>query len=89
MDDKVAQDEFKLDLENRRWINRRKMAWVALYVGCGFACGTLAIIAFGSLDRVKLIGDLGPVVLGFMGFFGGIVMAYIGSAAYSDVKLWK
>ena len=85
----ISEKEHQLSLEERRWVNRRKMAWWAFLFGSGFAFGMLFVVIWGDLDRVKLMGDLGPVVLGCMGFFAGIVMAYIGSAAYSDVRLWK
>lgn len=82
-------EEKKFELESRRWTNRRKMAYTALYVGCGICMSATGLLLFGDIERVKALGELGTVFLGMLGFLGGIVMAYIGSAAYSDVKLWK
>ena len=79
----------KAQLEKDRWINRRRMAWAALVMGSGICGAAAAVLLFGSVERVKALGELGAVFLGMLGFFGGIVMAYIGSAAYSDVRLWK
>jgi hypothetical protein len=82
-------EEKKFDLESRRWANRRKMAYIALLTGCGVCGSVVGVLLFGDIERVKAMGELGSVLLGVLGFLGGTVMAYIGSAAYSDVKLWK
>ncbi len=82
-------EEKKFELESRRWKHRRKMAYYALSLGSGICISVTALILFGSVERVKALGELGAVFLGMLGFLGGVVMAYIGSATYSEVKLWK
>jgi len=47
------------------------------------------VVGFGSIERVTALSEFGAVFLGILGFLGGIVMAYIGTALVSDVKLWK
>jgi hypothetical protein len=49
----------------------------------------MGVVCFGSIERVKALSEFGAVFLGILGFLGGIVMAYIGTALVSDVKLWK
>jgi len=79
----------KLDMESARWVNRRKMAWASLYLSLGITFSILYIIAFGTIDRVNALAQYGAIILGMYGFCAGIIMAYIGSAAYSDVRLWQ
>lgn len=82
-------EQQKFELESRRWKHRRYMAYTALWFGCGISASAAAVMLLGDIERVKALGDLGAVFLGILGFLGGVVMAYIGTAAYSDVKLWK
>lgn len=59
-----------------RWKNRRRMAWLALLAGLAFPLLLLAT------ESVQLGAVAGP----FYAFAGGVVMAYIGFAAYDDVN---
>ena len=58
-------------LENDRWKNRRRMAWLA----------TLAALLFPILMLVK---DLSAIAGAFYLFCGSIVGAYIGFATVDD-----
>jgi len=84
-----SAEEKKFNLESRRWQNRRKMAYVALGTGCLICTAAVCIAAFSSIERVNALGELGAVFLGILGFLGSIVVAYVGTAAYSEVRLWK
>ena len=82
-------EEKKFNLESRRWKNRRKMAYIALITGVIVCLSAMGVVCFGSIERVTALSEFGAVFLGILGFLGGIVMAYIGTALVSDVKLWK
>lgn len=83
-----SEEEKKLELENRRWNNRRKMAYSALGTGIVICLTVISIMAFADIERIKAISESGAVFLGVLGFLGSIVVAYVGTAAYSDVRLW-
>lgn len=89
MSQEFSPEEKKLELEFRRWKNRRKMAYSALATGIIVCLAATGVMTFSDIERVKTLGELGAVFLGILGFLGSIVVAYVGSAAYSDVRLWK
>jgi uncharacterized membrane protein len=87
--DQDILEEKKFSLDSRRWRHRRKMAYIALITGVLICLAAMGVVCFGSIERVKALSEFGAVFLGILGFLGGIVMAYIGTALVSDVKLWK
>jgi len=89
MSEEFNAEEQKFILESKRWKNRRKIAYIAMFTGAIICLVTSAIMAFGSVERVNALSEFGFVFLGMLGFLGGIIMAYIGTAAYSDVRIWK
>lgn len=89
MSEEFNAEEQKLILESKRWKNRRKIAYIAMFTGSIICLATTGIMSFGSVERVKALSEFGFVFLGMLGFLGGIIMAYIGTAAYSDVRIWK
>jgi len=82
-------EEKDLDLENKRWENRRKMAWGSWYFLIGFSLVIGSFLLFASAERITAASAFEMTIVSILGVFAGIVMAYIGSAAYSDVRIGK
>jgi len=68
------------------WENRRKMAWRAFYFSIVYVFSVLAFMVFSPSETVKAATELGTVAIATLGFFAGVVMAYIGAATYADTK---
>jgi len=82
--DEVAQEEIRE--EKDLWENRRKMAWRAFNYAIAYVFSVLAFFAFAPNETVKSASEIGTVAIAVLGFFAGVVMAYIGAATYQDVK---
>lgn len=61
----------------RRWRNRRRMAWLALWAGL------LYPLLFVLADSPNLAAVAWPV----MTFCGSVVAVYTGAATWEDVKI--
>ena len=72
--------------EKDLWKNRRKMAWGAFLSATTYAFAVLAFFSLAPKETIEAATQLGTVALASLGFFGGVVTAYIGAATYSDVK---
>jgi hypothetical protein len=74
-----AKEKVALQLDNERWKNRRRMAWLALWAAI------LACIAMFTVVPESKIEKLDEVVAWFfMGMFS-IVGTYIGTATWANV----
>lgn len=82
----VEAENTAIEIDNRRWKYRRKLAFGAFYLAAGVIAAIVAVVLFGDLERIAALGDMGALMLAVFGFLGGIIMAYVGSATYSDVK---
>lgn len=74
-----AKEKVELQLDNDRWKNRRRMAWLALWAAI------LACVAMFTVVPESKIEKLDEVVAWFfMGMFS-IVGTYIGTATWANV----
>lgn len=89
----IIRESEKLKLDNERWKNRRGMAWKAFYLAC-----TLTVVLFlaalglwftGDTETINAASEWSVILVGALGGLWSVVAAYIGSAAYSDVRLLK
>lgn len=87
---KEAQEQ-KLEVEERRWAFRKKIAAWSFYASCAIVGVVMALILAAVVTSltVEPITKSSMLILGFLGFFAGNIMTYIGSAAYSDVRIWR
>ena len=77
-------DQEKVELQKRRWKNRRRMAWISVYS----LIATILLLFFAPVDveRLKIIAD--PIaMISFV--FGGIIGAYMGFTAMEKYKMGK
>lgn len=77
---KAAETEEELILLNKRWRNRRRMAWLCL---CSMILMTIAIMWGVDTERLPLISD--PISWAYF-TFASIVGAYMGLSAWSAKK---
>lgn len=80
-DGKVSDNEFKLILD--RWINKKKMAWVAL-IGILVIC----ILSFFIISEVKL-KVLEEIIIWSFIILGSIVGAYMGFSSFAAANTGK
>lgn len=85
--DKMTPEEQKLELESKRWTNRRKMAWGSFFFLIGLTGTIGAFLALASPERIAAAHTFEMTIVSILGVFAGIIMAYIGTAAYSEVRL--
>lgn len=74
-------DKKKIEWQTRRWKNRRRMAWISLYV----LIAMVLMFFFAPIpdSRLKIIAD--PVsMVAFV--FGGVIGAYMGFTSMENVK---
>lgn len=77
-------DEQKVDLQKRRWKNRRRMAWVAM----ANLTAIVILYFFAPIPetRLKIIAEpLAMITFGFV----GIVGAYMGFSSFEKTKMGK
>lgn len=81
------------EIEANRWENRRKMAWKAFKLASRLSVltviGIFVLVIFAPADQVKAASEHWAALGIVFGGLWGVVMAYIGSSAYSDVRLFK
>ncbi len=65
------------------------MAWACLVSGILQTIVLLATLILAPVDRVTALAQYGALFMAMYGFYAGVIMAYVGTAAYSDVRLWK
>lgn len=81
------EDQKKFELDSRRWANRRHLAWSSFLLAAVQTIGLLSLLFTASVDRVEAVAQYGAIIMAVYGFCAGIIMAYVGTAAYSDVRL--
>ena len=76
----MEQREFEQLVSNRRWKNRRRMAWL-----CLFAIFLVMAIAMFKLpsDRLEIMKDL---IGWFFTVMAGIIGTYVGFSTLDDIK---
>jgi hypothetical protein len=82
-------EDNNLEIEKKRWENRRKMAWRSWYFLVGFSMTIGIFLLFAPNEKIAAASAFEMTIVSILGVFAGIVMAYIGSAAYSDVRIGK
>ena len=55
MSEEFNAEEQKFILESKRWKNRRKIAYIAMFTGSIICLATTGIMSFGSVERVKAL----------------------------------
>lgn len=83
----------KQEIEDERWKNRRKMAWkafnLASILSVVVVVAIIVSVIFGTPEEIEAGAEYWAAIGVILGGLWGVVMAYIGSAAYSEVKLQK
>lgn len=82
------EEDRKLALDSRRWKNRRKMAWLSLIAAVIQTAFLMIMLAVLPIPHLEALSGYGVLFIAIYGFYAGIIMSYVGTAAYSDVKLW-
>jgi len=90
----INDAQIDTEINKRRWVNRRKMAWIAfkammLESILIFSVFCALLITGADKEAMESVAAWWPLFTVIFSAQGGIVMAYIGSAAYSDVRLFK
>lgn len=87
-DNVKTKEEVEFDLENRKWNNRRKMAYLALYANILFALLTflIALVRPEALENLDAVTEIVvTVILGLT----GVVGAYFGVTGWYDISALK
>ena len=83
-DNEVKVDEIEdIEMQHRRWSNRRRMAYFSLFSIFMVTYWALFII---PIERLKVLSD---VITWFYLVFGSIVGGYVGFSVYEHIKKGK
>jgi len=75
-----AKAKVEMELDNERWKNRRRMAWLAMWA---MIAATLAMFTIVPESKIELLDE---IVAWFMMAMASIVGTYIGTATWAQVS---
>jgi len=75
-----TKEQTALKLDNERWKNRRRMAWISLWATMIVTAAMMFAVPETRIEK------LDEVVVWFYVSMASIIGVYIGSATFSDIK---
>lgn len=75
-----CKEDREQEMENRRWKNRRYMAWLSF-----LSILVVTYLAFFVIDITKL-DKLDDIITWFYTIMGTVVGAYMGLSTYAEIK---
>ena len=89
----MNEEQKKLKLENQKWKNRRKMAWISyvllLIVTAAIALKILNLVENVEVKDQVVIAQLISSLIWLAGFHASIVLGYLGLATAKEIKAFK
>jgi len=86
-----AEVRTSAEIQDVRWRNRRRMAWKAFNLASFLSVFTIVgislLVIFGTPEKIESASNSWAALGIVFGGLWGVVMAYIGSAAYSDTRV--
>jgi len=79
-EEKIKKEERELELDIKRWRNRRRMAWISLMA---ILVVTYLMLYQIGIERIKVLKE---VITWFYTVMGSIIGAYVGFATWASKK---